>query len=60
MYYLLLLIPETRMIMKKGAPKNEVIIPTGISAGEIIVLEIISAKTRKTPPKNVEEIINNL
>ena len=33
-----------------GAPINDVTIPTGISDGEIIILEIVSDIRRKMPP----------
>ena len=36
--------------IKIGAPINDVTIPTGISDGEIIILEIVSDIRRKIPP----------
>ncbi len=33
-----------------GAPIKDVTIPTGISEGEIIILEIVSETRRKIPP----------
>ena len=35
---------------KNGAPKNDVTTPIGISTGAIMVLPIVSQKSRKTPP----------
>ena len=36
-----------------GAPIKDVTIPTGISEGEIIILEIVSETRRKIPPINM-------
>ncbi len=36
---------------KNGPPRSAVITPTGISAGEISVLERVSQKIRNVPPK---------
>ena len=38
-----------------GAPMNEVTIPNGISAGEIIVLAIVSDISMKLAPKRTEQ-----
>lgn len=40
--------------MKKGPPNNAVIIPTGISIGEIIVLAIVSANIINILPSKAD------
>jgi hypothetical protein len=40
--------------MKKGAPINAVMTPTGNSLGEMIVLATVSAAIRKTAPPKAE------
>ena len=39
---------------KNGAPSNEVTIPVGSSAGEIIVREKVSLKSKRIAPKIME------
>ena len=46
--------------MKKGPPNKAVIIPTGISVGDIIVLAIVSVKIINIPPTNAEAGISIL
>lgn len=40
--------------IKNGAPIAEVIIPTGISAGLIIILATVSAKIKNMAPPNID------
>lgn len=53
-YYIDLFLLRNKYI-KNGPPNNAVIIPTGISIGEIIVLAMVSAKIINIPPINPEE-----
>jgi hypothetical protein len=46
--------------MKKGAPQNAVIIPTGISVGAIIVLATVSEQIKKHAPNKAEDGSNAL
>jgi hypothetical protein len=49
-HFLFLIISHTNT----GAPINDVTIPTGISAGEITVLAIVSDKRRNIAPSIIE------
>ena len=52
--YLLTFLLALNKYKKKGPPNKAVIIPTGISIGEIIVRAMVSANTIKMPPINAE------